>query len=363
MHSCVSRGKESLSDPALQVKPEQEALISVWLGDGRKRGTIPWSRLGQQLGNQVVNYVRGSTCLTLKTELVRTLGSDVDYVPRSYLVYPKPTASATPDENNENGSRRERFMHRRPIEDDRDELLADAANSAAVWILKPSHSGKGVGITISEDVRTLLKDIDSCEKRWGFVIQKYVQAPLLLPGGRKFDIRTWVLLCPDGRAQMFSEGVLRTGSVPYVEGSYDDDIIHLTNHCVQERSSSFGQHEPGNELSFQQFDEFLRESRGVSLRETILPQIKKIVKETVEKAWPSVEPLPGSKILSTQLFGYDFMVDDSLKVWLLEVNGSPACREALLPDLAQALLHDGLHKPMDLPVPDKDVNRPHFEQL
>ena len=28
---------------------------------------------------------------------------------------------------------------------------------------------------------------------------------------------------------------------------------------------------------------------------------------------------------SFQLFGFDFMVDEDLKVWLIEVNGAPAC--------------------------------------
>lgn len=30
---------------------------------------------------------------------------------------------------------------------------------------------------------------------------------------------------------------------------------------------------------------------------------------------------------SFQLFGFDFMVDESFKVWLIEINGAPACAQ------------------------------------
>jgi tubulin--tyrosine ligase len=44
----------------------------------------------------------------------------------------------------------------------------------------------------------------------------------------------------------------------------------------------------------------------------------------------SVEPAISTKHLpyqSFQLFGFDFMVDEELKVWLIEVNGAPACAQ------------------------------------
>ena len=32
---------------------------------------------------------------------------------------------------------------------------------------------------------------------------------------------------------------------------------------------------------------------------------------------------------SFQLFGFDFMVDEDFKVWLIEINGAPACAESV----------------------------------
>ena len=36
-----------------------------------------------------------------------------------------------------------------------------------------------------------------------------------------------------------------------------------------------------------------------------------------------------------QVFGFDFMVDSALKVWLVEVNSSPAIAEALADEFAK----------------------------
>ena len=52
--------------------------------------------------------------------------------------------------------------------------------------------GTGKNIYISHDVQTILEFID--EQSQGFVVQKYIENPLLLDGNRKFDIRFDLLL-------------------------------------------------------------------------------------------------------------------------------------------------------------------------
>ena len=51
----------------------------------------------------------------------------------------------------------------------------------------------GDGIKISEDIEELLDHVDSEDT--AFVIQRYIDNPFLLEGGRKFDIR-YSLLSP-----------------------------------------------------------------------------------------------------------------------------------------------------------------------
>lgn len=74
-----------------------DTKADVWLVDGRKKGAIPYAVLGQN-GPQLVNYYRGSSALTLKSSMVRTLRSyirekhlDEEAVglPMTFIVYPQ----------------------------------------------------------------------------------------------------------------------------------------------------------------------------------------------------------------------------------------------------------------------------------
>ena len=54
-----------------------------------------------------------------------------------------------------------------------------------------------------------------------------------------------------------------------------------------------------------------------------LPQIDHIVKQTLMQMAEVIE----NRLNSFELFGFDFVVDKDLKLWLIEVNMSPACAE------------------------------------
>lgn len=58
----------------------------------------------------------------------------------------------------------------------------------------------------------------------------------------------------------------------------------------------------------------------VSWDSHFLPQITKIVQSVFER----LDEFESAKN-SFELFGFDFVVDEELKCWLLEANMSPAC--------------------------------------
>ena len=73
--------------------------------------------------------------------------------------------------------------------------------------------------------------------------------------------------------------------------------------------------------SAERFGRYLVEERGEvdAVRTKIAPQIRRIVSQTLRSAQSAVK----DRKETCQVFGYDFLVDDNLNVWLLEINSSP----------------------------------------
>ncbi|XP_056290819.1 tubulin--tyrosine ligase [Pseudoliparis swirei] len=315
--------------------------FNLMLGE---RNRLPFGRLGHEPGLvQLVNYYRGADKLCRKASLVKLiktspeLSDSCNWFPESYIIYP--TNLKTPVAPAANGIG---HLKSHPKTDEREVFLASyhskrESGEGTVWIAKSSAGAKGAGILISHSATQLLEYIDN--QGQVHVIQKYLEKPLLLqPGQRKFDIRSWVLVDHQYNIYLYREGVLRTSSEPYDSSDLQDMTSHLTNHCIQkEHSHNYGRYEDGNEMFFDEFRLYLLNTHNVTLEASVLPQIKHIIKSCLS----CIESTISTKHLSYQsfqLFGFDFMVDESFKVWLIEINGAPACAQKLYPELCQGIV-------------------------
>ena len=68
--------------------------------------------------------------------------------------------------------------------------------------------------------------------------------------------------------------------------------------------------------------------------EQIVPQMKKIASDSIKCVYNKIDP--NKRHHSFEVFGYDFMIDEDLKVWLLEVNTNP-CLELSSPYLSRLI--------------------------
>jgi Tubulin-tyrosine ligase family len=178
-----------------------------------------------------------------------------------------------------------------------------------------------------------------------WVIQKYIERPLLI-SGRKFDIRSFVLVTPNKQAWLHSESYIRTSSVKYTLDNLDDrcgipffyasltcccpfrmfrrvrqlisvacSSIHLTNDAIQKQYKHYDSFEDHNKLDLQQFQDVLdRQGESINVERDLLPQMRDAASHVFSATLPSlnIQCLSGC----FELFGLDFMVNEHGKVWV-----------------------------------------------
>ena len=194
-----------------------------------------------------------------------------------------------------------------------------------VWIIKPAGKSRGRGIQCFDNYDEIMKVTDSNgngqESQW--VAQKYIEHPLIIRG-RKFDIRQWVLVTDWNplTVYFYDECYLRFCASDYSLDNLKDRFIHLANNSVAKKSKAFKESAiPENMWHSDDFIEYLGTEHGSE--ELWHKKIQKQMKKIVTWSTMSVQDMIQNRHRSCELYGYDFMVDENLDVWLIEVNSSP----------------------------------------
>ena len=187
-----------------------------------------------------------------------------------------------------------------------------------IWIVKPSGLSRGRGIRLYnslEEINFHLKSKDSC-----WIIQKYIENPFLYQG-RKLDMRQWVMVTDWNPLTVwfYDECYVRLSSSQYCKDNLKNRFSHLTNTIVNKRSSNFT--EEDCLLSQDSFAEYLASIHG---GDPFYQKIQPAMKSIVKNAMLCVQDMVDNRKNSNEIYGFDFCIDDSMKLWLIEVNSSPA---------------------------------------
>lgn len=152
--------------------------------------------------------------------------------------------------------------------------------------------------------------------------------------GLKFDLRLYVLVTSYEplRIYVYEEGLARFACEKYELGQKENKHMHLTNYSINKHSEQYVANEhyladdEGHKWSLSALCRFL-ESSGVNT-EPLWGQIYDLVIKTVISCEPSIlmtsKKLKANGRNSFELLGFDVLVDENLKPWLLEVNLSPS---------------------------------------
>ena len=166
----------------------------------------------------------------------------------------------------------------------------------------------------------ILNAIGSKPSETYWVVQKYIERPLLYLG-RKFDIRVWVLITNKREVFFYKHGYIRTSSDTY-DTKNKNNYVHLTNNCLQKFGDNYGKHEEGNTLSFDSLLEFLKQAfpnLQINFEKHVVSKMKDFVIDSYLSWKKNLNPNKRKNVF--ELFGYDFLLDEDLRTWLIEVIG------------------------------------------
>lgn len=156
-----------------------------------------------------------------------------------------------------------------------------------------------------------------------FIVQPYIDRPLLLAsmGNRKFHIRAYVLAVGALRVYIYREMLALFAARRYSPPWNIEDInegglaSQLTNTCFQDEST--------RESSVRRFWALQDDAIPSGWQEKVFSQICEVTGEVFEAAareqMVHFQTLPNA----FEVFGVDFLVDERLNVWLLELNAYP----------------------------------------
>ncbi|XP_050410433.1 polyglutamylase complex subunit TTLL1 [Patella vulgata] len=203
-------------------------------------------------------------------------------------------------------------------------------NPNTTWIMKPCGKARGIGIFLvnklsqlkkwSRDGKTNVFTPPTAKET--YVISKYIDNPLLI-GGKKFDLRLYVLVTSFKplKCYMYKLGFCRFCTVKYNANvnELDNMFVHLTNVSIQKQGEDYNSIH-GGKWTVQNLRLFLEGTRGKEIADKLFDEIN----------WLTVHSLKAvSGCISNdrhcfECYGYDIIIDDNLKPWLIEVNASPS---------------------------------------
>ncbi|KAJ8382824.1 hypothetical protein SKAU_G00036020 [Synaphobranchus kaupii] len=227
-------------------------------------------------------------------------------------------------------------------------------SAGGTWIMKPAARSQGRGIFLFrklKDITDWRRDRGRVEEGAGpreeaqpvesYVAQRYIENPYLI-SGRKFDLRVYVLVTSYQplRAWLYRDGFARFSGTRYSLSSIDDQYAHLTNVAVQRTAPDYD-HERGCKWQLLQLRRFLTARHGGEAVETLFAEMDNIFIRSLQ----SVQKVIINDKRCFELYGYDIILDQSLKPWLIEVNASPALNATCQQDyeLKCRLLEDTLN--------------------
>ncbi|GAA54001.1 tubulin polyglutamylase TTLL5 [Clonorchis sinensis] len=204
------------------------------------------------------------------------------------------------------------------------ELCSAYAQDKVPYIVKPMASSRGRGIFLISHPEEI-----SCDEP--VVVSRYINNPFLLDGF-KFDVRIYAAVTSYEPLVLYiyEEGLVRFATVRYQPGfkHLRSQCMHLTNYSVNKKNFEFVHNDDanvedyGSKWSLGALLRYLR-SEGADVTGLMLRIEDVIVKSFLSVLSPIVATcnlFPTCQSKCFELYGFDIIVDDNFRPWLLEIT-------------------------------------------
>lgn len=211
-------------------------------------------------------------------------------------------------------------------------FLDDIKRHEAPWICKPVGGSQGQGIVFVTNENEAAQfnnktqaKINACEtpedkQRLTYVLQRYIPNPLLV-GGRKFDIRLYALTLSFQPlvVYIYRGGFCRFSSQPFTMKNFGNREIHLTNIAVQTHSTAYNPRH-GCKWDTYSLRAYISNLYGAEQANQVFTAVQGIIMNSLL----SVATNTINDKHCYELYGYDILIADDLRPWLIEINASPS---------------------------------------
>ncbi|XP_070393960.1 polyglutamylase complex subunit TTLL1 isoform X3 [Dermacentor albipictus] len=179
-----------------------------------------------------------------------------------------------------------------------DEYKKLAGGGSSLWIVKPCGKAQGIGIKLVD---------------------------------RPSQVKSLI--------NRYRKGFCRFCQLHYRTKGLDNPFVHLTNVSVQRHGGRYNQSH-GGKWSLSSLETFVRGTRGSASAARLRQDLRQLVAHSLTAVAPSML----SDWHCFECYGYDVLLDEDLRPWLLEVNASPSLTSSTRADalLKQALVDDVL---------------------
>ncbi|CAK9047881.1 Tubulin polyglutamylase TTLL11 (Tubulin--tyrosine ligase-like protein 11) [Durusdinium trenchii] len=226
------------------------------------------------------------------------------------------------------------------------DLRSTLEKSKGTFIVKPEDGSQGDGIFLVRGLRNF--DVKISTQAPKAVVQKYISKPLLL-GSLKFDLRMYVLVaggCSDSPpvVQLCREGLARFCTEAYESWHHEHSpkalrglqpLTYIASQLETLGAKVLIALGAGDVKEYPDFnpDAFYHDVQVIAQRSLAL---------MAPVLLSGSRPEAGSERRLFQIFGFDIMLDNKYKAYLLEVNNSPSlCIDEALPVDGRASELDG----------------------